>query len=260
MAMIVLIRIWATTRSRAKGVVRMAPDDQHDNDGQCFNQELNMISTASMVMICLGFDTGFDWTTWRFKCKSEVYLPRPCWSRHSQKIRTLTDSPLDPLKHTLAKINPLLDEGKALMKRMYAIPWNFFKMKIFSPMTNDDQQLSQMTIMLMRRRRTQMIKKKTMMIRRGMRTQWWSWWRATMMYWWAWAPPSNFTRHCLAATRLAAFKKSLSVTIGVFMSVEWVQTLTTDDDDFATSDIGKFNNINMGFHECRISTNVTIKF
>ena len=48
-------------------------------------------------------------------------------------------------------------------------------------------------------------------------------------------------------------------TIGVFMSVEWVQTLTTDDDDFATSDIGKFNNINMGFHECRISTNVTIK-
>ena len=163
MAMIVLIRIWATTRSRAKGVVRMAPDDQHDNDGQCFNQELNMISTASMVMICLGFDTGFDWTTWRFKCKSEVYLPRPCWSRHSQKIRTLTDSPLDPLKHTLAKINPLLDEGEALMKRMYAIPWNFFKMKIFSPMTNDDQQLSQMTIMLMRRRRTQMIKK-------------WQWW------------------------------------------------------------------------------------
>ena len=163
MAMIVLIRIWATTRSRAKGVVRMAPDDQHDNDGQCFNQELNMISTASMVMICLGFDTGFDWTTWRFKCKSEVYLPRPCWSRHSQKIRTLTDSPLDPLKHTLAKINPLLDEGKALMKRMYAIPWNFFKMKIFSPMTNDDQQHSQMTIMLMRRRRTQMIKK-------------WQWW------------------------------------------------------------------------------------
>ena len=44
------------------------------------------------------------------------------------------------------------------------------------------------------------------------------------------------------------------------MSVEWVQTLTTDDDDFATSDIGKFNNINMGFHECRISTSVTIKF
>ena len=163
MAMIVLIRIWATTRSRAKGVVRMAPDDQHDNDGQCFNQELNMISTASMVMICLGFDTGFDWTTWRFKCKSEVYLPRPCWSRHSQKIRTLTHSPLDPLKHTLAKINPLLDKGKALMKRMYAIPWNFFKMKIFSPVTNDDQQHSQMTIMLMRRRRTQMIKK-------------WQWW------------------------------------------------------------------------------------
>ena len=30
------------------------------------------------------------------------------------------------------------------------------------------------------------------------------------------------------------------------------------DDDFVTSDIGKFNN--MGVHECRISTNVTIKF
>ena len=39
-------------------------------------------------------------------------------------------------------------------------------------MTNDDQQLSQMTIMLMRGRRTQMIKlrrKVTMMIRRGTR-------------------------------------------------------------------------------------------